>query len=211
MSENVKENYSIMFTNYPDIVNIEQMRKMLGGIGITLAYKLLKQGKIKSMKIGREYKIPKSCIIQYLLDEQNQNKTLGLSLLSPSDTNNKTEQLKLSNQPLSSEEELIITKCLSAWYNISKEEMVNSLLSIIKENPNTNLIKRIITDLVNKLSDDPREQRLKKMGHYRDMLLSDYIKEWLNSIQNQVVKSTYKGYYEIQVFVLNFPQIVFLL
>lgn len=196
MSENVKENYSIMFTNYPDIVNIEQMRKMLGGIGITLAYKLLKQGKIKSMKIGREYKIPKSCIIQYLLDEQNQNKTLGLSLLSPSDTNNKTEQLKLSNQPLSSEEELIITKCLSAWYNISKEEMVNSLLSIIKENPNTNLIKRIITDLVNKLSDDPREQRLKKMGHYRDMLLSDYIKEWLNSIQNQVVKSTYKGYYD---------------
>lgn len=61
-----------------------------------------------------------------------------------------------------SEEELIITKCLSAWYNISKEEMVNSLLNIIKENPNTNLIKRIITDLVNKLSDDPREQRLKK-------------------------------------------------
>ena len=70
MSEKVKENYSIMFTNYPDIVNIEQMRKMLGDIGVTLAYRLLKQGKIKSMKIGREYKIPKSCIIQYLLDEK---------------------------------------------------------------------------------------------------------------------------------------------
>lgn len=70
MSENVKENYSIMFTNYPDIVNIEQMKKMLGDIGVTLAYKLLKQGKIKSMKIGREYKIPKFCIIQYLLDEE---------------------------------------------------------------------------------------------------------------------------------------------
>ncbi len=69
MSENVKENYSIMFTNYPDIVNIQQIRKMLGDIGITLAYKLLKQGKIKSMKIGREYKIPKSCIIRYLLNE----------------------------------------------------------------------------------------------------------------------------------------------
>ena len=58
-----------MFTNYPDIVNIEQMRKMLGGIGRTLAYKLLKQEKIKSLKIGREYKIPKACIIQYLLKE----------------------------------------------------------------------------------------------------------------------------------------------
>ena len=66
--ENVKENYSLMFTTYPDIVDITQMRKMLGGIGVTLAYKLLKQRKIKSLKIGREYRIPKSCIIQYLLD-----------------------------------------------------------------------------------------------------------------------------------------------
>lgn len=133
---------------------------------------------------------------EQLLEEQNQSKTLELSLLSPSDKDNKTEQLRLSNQPLSSEEELIITKCLSAWYNIPKEEMINSLMNIIKENPNTHLIKRIITDLVNKLSDDPREQRLQKMGHYRDMLFSDYIKEWLNSIQNQVAKSTYKGYYD---------------
>lgn len=68
MSENLKGNYSLMFTTYPDIVDITQMRKMLGGIGVTLAYKLLKQGKIKSLKIGREYRIPKSCIIQYLLD-----------------------------------------------------------------------------------------------------------------------------------------------
>ena len=68
MSENLKENYSIMFTSYPDIVDITQMRKILGGIGVTLAYKLLKQGKIKSMKIGREYKIPKSFIIEYLLE-----------------------------------------------------------------------------------------------------------------------------------------------
>lgn len=70
MSENLKENYSLMFTTYPDIVDIAQMRKMLGGIGVTLAYKLLKQRKIKSLKIGREYKIPKSFIIEYLLETQ---------------------------------------------------------------------------------------------------------------------------------------------
>ena len=40
--------------------------------------------------------------------------------------------------------------------------MINSLMSIIKENPNTHLIKRIITDLVNKLSDDPKEQKLQQ-------------------------------------------------
>ena len=131
---------------------------------------------------------------EQLLEEQNQSKPTTLSLLPKINKNNKTEQLRLSNQTLSNEEELIITKCLSAWYNISKEEMINSLVEIIKENPNTHLIKRIITDLVNKLSDDPREQRLQKMGHYFDMLFSDYIKEWLKSIENQVAKSTYKGY-----------------
>lgn len=68
MSDNLKENYSLLFTNYPDIVDISQMRKMLGNIGITLAYKLLKEKRIKSIKIGREYRIPKSCIIEYLLN-----------------------------------------------------------------------------------------------------------------------------------------------
>lgn len=70
MSENLRENYSLMFTTYPDIVDITQMRKMLGGIGVTLAYKLLKQRKIKSLKIGREYKLPKSCIIEYLIENK---------------------------------------------------------------------------------------------------------------------------------------------
>lgn len=37
----VKEEYSIMFTSYPDIINIEQMRNMLGGISLTLAYRLI--------------------------------------------------------------------------------------------------------------------------------------------------------------------------
>lgn len=40
---NIKEQYSIMFTNYPDVVNIEQMRNMLGEISLTLAYRLIKE------------------------------------------------------------------------------------------------------------------------------------------------------------------------
>ena len=63
----VKEQYSIMFTNYPDIINIEQMRKMLGGISLTLAYRLIKENKIKAIKIGRQYKIPKANIISFIM------------------------------------------------------------------------------------------------------------------------------------------------
>lgn len=70
MPNSVEENYKIMFTNYPDIVNVTQLTKMLG-IGTTLAYKLLKNNQIKAFKVGREYKIPKANIISYLLNENN--------------------------------------------------------------------------------------------------------------------------------------------
>lgn len=37
----IKENYQMMFTSYPDLVTIKQLTKMLG-IGVTLAYRLVK-------------------------------------------------------------------------------------------------------------------------------------------------------------------------
>ena len=65
---NVKENYEIMFTTYPDLVNIKQLTKMLG-IGITLAYRLVKNNTIKAIKVGREYKILKVNVINYMLND----------------------------------------------------------------------------------------------------------------------------------------------
>ena len=62
---NIIEKYEIMFTSYPDLVDINQLREMLN-IGSTLTYRLLKENSIKSMKIGRQYKIPKINIIDYL-------------------------------------------------------------------------------------------------------------------------------------------------
>lgn len=66
----MKESYTLMFTDYPDIVNLTQMRKMLGGISNSLAYRMLREKKIKSKKVGREYKIPKVNIIKYVMTEQ---------------------------------------------------------------------------------------------------------------------------------------------
>ena len=66
----MKESYTLMFTDYPDIVNLAQMRKMLGDISNTLAYRMLREKKIKSKKVGREYKIPKVNVIKYVMTEQ---------------------------------------------------------------------------------------------------------------------------------------------
>lgn len=66
----MKESYTLMFTDYPDIVNLTQMRKMLGEISNSLAYRMLREKKIKSKKVGREYKIPKVNVIKYVMTEQ---------------------------------------------------------------------------------------------------------------------------------------------
>lgn len=55
-----------IFDEYPDVVTFEQLREMLGNIGETLAYKLLRSNKIESFKLGRNYRILKSKIIEYL-------------------------------------------------------------------------------------------------------------------------------------------------
>ncbi len=46
--------YKSMFKNYPDVVNVKELQLMLGGISKKLAYYLLQNNIIKSIKIGRE-------------------------------------------------------------------------------------------------------------------------------------------------------------
>ena len=55
-----------MFVNYPDVVDVPQLQSMLGGIGKQSTYKLLKNSTIKSIKIGKIYRIPKVNVISYL-------------------------------------------------------------------------------------------------------------------------------------------------
>lgn len=54
-----------IFADYPDIVNVKQLQEILG-IGRSLVYSLLTGGKVKAIKVGREYKIIKNSIIDYL-------------------------------------------------------------------------------------------------------------------------------------------------
>ena len=61
------EYYKIMFTEYPDVVNVEQLSKMLGGTSNKSIYRLLKSGKIQSYIIGKRYRIPKVSVIEYLI------------------------------------------------------------------------------------------------------------------------------------------------
>lgn len=60
-----KDTYFVMFKEYPEVVDVEQMSEMIG-ISTKTAYRLLRENKIKHFKIGRTYKIPKLNILLYI-------------------------------------------------------------------------------------------------------------------------------------------------
>ena len=57
--------YQTVFTDFPDVVTADGLCKMLG-ICEKTAYKLLKEGKIRSFMIGNTYRIPKVFVLEYL-------------------------------------------------------------------------------------------------------------------------------------------------
>ena len=60
-----RDAYRLMLKEYPDVMDIEQMCEALG-ISTKTGYKLLKDGKIEYLKIGRAYRIPQAHILHYL-------------------------------------------------------------------------------------------------------------------------------------------------
>ncbi len=72
----IEEKYLAMFPDFPDVVSVAQLRKMLG-ISRHLAYDLICEKKIKAFQIGNYYKIPKVNIIEYIV---NSREDLGRTL-----------------------------------------------------------------------------------------------------------------------------------
>ena len=55
----------MMLNNYRDILTVDELCEVLR-IGKNTAYQLLKIGKIKSIKVGNIYKIPKYAVKDYI-------------------------------------------------------------------------------------------------------------------------------------------------
>ena len=88
------ERYMMMFKDYPDVVSVDILQEMLG-ICRKNAYLLVKQNKIHAARVGRSYKIPKLCVVEYLIDQNRQFGGMRLSnSLAPS-LQNTSESSKL--------------------------------------------------------------------------------------------------------------------
>ena len=60
-----REAYKLMLKEYPDVLMIDQMCEILG-ISTKTGYRILREGKICCLKVGRAYRIPKAHLFTYL-------------------------------------------------------------------------------------------------------------------------------------------------
>lgn len=74
----MKDAYSVMLREYPDVMNIEQMSQALG-VSTKTGYGLLKNGKVACLKVGRAYRIPKVHLLTYMkvMEQEKSGKTKG--------------------------------------------------------------------------------------------------------------------------------------
>lgn len=68
MSKSIRTSstYDAMFRDYPDVVDIKDICRMLG-IGKNKAYSLVKADEIKAIPCSKKIKVPKIAVIDYLL------------------------------------------------------------------------------------------------------------------------------------------------
>lgn len=61
-----REAYRLMLRKYPDVMNVDEVSEVLG-VSTKTCYKLIRSGKITSLKVGRAYRIPKAHLFSYLI------------------------------------------------------------------------------------------------------------------------------------------------
>ena len=65
MELNTNEIYRVVFKEYPDVMDVKQVSKLLG-VSTKTVYRLLREGAMDSLKIGREFRIPKVNVMKYV-------------------------------------------------------------------------------------------------------------------------------------------------
>lgn len=61
----IEYSYTLFLKEYPDVLTTKDLQSILGISGKTV-FMLLHSGQIKSIKVGRNFRIPKIYLLQYL-------------------------------------------------------------------------------------------------------------------------------------------------
>ena len=65
MELHTQDVYRNVFREYPDVLDVKQVSVLLG-VSTKTVYRLLNGGTIVSLKVGREFRIPKVNVMRYV-------------------------------------------------------------------------------------------------------------------------------------------------
>ncbi|MCL2546154.1 MAG: helix-turn-helix domain-containing protein [Oscillospiraceae bacterium] len=65
MNISTQDVFCVVFKDYPDVLDVKQVSQLLS-ISTKTVYRLLRNGTIDSLKIGREFRVPKVNIMKYV-------------------------------------------------------------------------------------------------------------------------------------------------
>lgn len=65
MEVSTQDIYRIVFKEYPDVLDVKQVSELLG-ISTKTVYKLIRDGSLSALKVGREFRVPKVVIMKYM-------------------------------------------------------------------------------------------------------------------------------------------------
>jgi excisionase family DNA binding protein len=65
MQMGTQDLYCIVFKEYPDVLNVKQVSTLLG-VSPKVVYRLLHDGSLGSLKIGREFRVPKVNVMKFV-------------------------------------------------------------------------------------------------------------------------------------------------
>ena len=60
-----QEKYRATFKDYPDVLDVKQVSQLLA-VSTKTVYRLLRSGTLDSLKVGREFRIPKVNVMKYV-------------------------------------------------------------------------------------------------------------------------------------------------
>jgi len=63
--KNSHKTYNTVFQNYPDVLDVRHVSELLG-VSSKTVYRLLNEGALDSLKVGRAFKVPKLYLLQYI-------------------------------------------------------------------------------------------------------------------------------------------------
>jgi DNA binding domain, excisionase family len=61
----LEEIYRVVFKDYPDILDVKQVSRLLG-VSTKTVYRILGNGELESLKVGREFRVPKVNVMKYI-------------------------------------------------------------------------------------------------------------------------------------------------